>query len=243
VRPGDELADIIEWAAARAGFKIKDGDVIAIASKMVSKALGRVVELAKVRTSARARRLAKKFSIPAELCQLILRESGKVLGGVPGALLTINGGILIANAGIDRKNAPRGSAVLWPKNPHRVADSLRLEIESRVGKKVGLIIVDSRLSPMRLGTTGIALAASGFRPVQDYRGKSDREGRRIRLTVHSLADDLASAAHLVMGEGDEGTPIAIMRGSPIVLDGRVGKLTIPEDRCIYMSAFRGLRRT
>lgn len=237
VRRGDKIADVVHRAAADAGLEILDGDIIAIASKIISKAQGKTTYLGRVRPSQRANRLGRRFSIQPALAEVILKESTRVYGGVPAAVLTLKHGILIANAGIDRKNAPKGAAALWPSNPRRVAESLRSEMRSKFGRNVGIVIVDSRLTPLRLGTVGVALATAGFTPIKDYRGKRDLEGRHIQMTVHSLADDLASAAHLVMGEGEEGTPIAIVRGSQIALGGRTCSLTIAESKCLYMNAF------
>lgn len=240
---GEDLANFVANAIFHNGLQVEDGDIIVLASKIVSTAEGRIIELAKVKPSTKAKRLAKQFQLDPSFAELILKESDKIYGGVSKALLTLKNNILIANAGIDRKNAPRGSAILWPRDPRDAARKLRRALQARFGRRLGMMIIDSRLAPLRYGTMGVTLAASGFQPVRDYRGKIDLYGKKIMITLHSLADDLASAAHLVMGEGAEQAPICLIKGAPIELtDEDVDELVIPEEECMYMRALTGRRQ-
>lgn len=112
------------------------------------------------------------------LAQVVLNEADVVLGGVRGFLLTVRQGILTANAGVDLKNSPTGTAILWPVHPDRSALALRTSLERSANVRIGVVIVDSRVTPLRLGTTGLAIGLSGFQSVKDYRGKCDIYGRR-----------------------------------------------------------------
>jgi coenzyme F420-0:L-glutamate ligase len=160
-----------------------------------------------------------------------------VVGGVKGALLTVKNGDAVANAGIDRKNAPEGAVVLWPRKPDLSASSIRRSIQRRSGNNVGVVIVDSRVSPLRLGTTGFAIGSAGFEPVEDLRGTSDLFGRRIEITLRAIADGIAASAQLVMGEDSDQIPFAIIREAPIKFgDGHgVRSTKLAWNQCLYMS--------
>jgi coenzyme F420-0:L-glutamate ligase len=156
---------------------------------------------------------------------------------VKGALLTVKNGDAVANAGIDRKNAPDGAVVLWPRNADLSARKIRQSIRLKSGKNVGVVVADSRVSPLRLGTTGFAIGCAGFEPVEDLRGGVDLFGRRIEITFRAIADGIAASAQLVMGEASDRTPFAIVRDAPVVLSNghgiRAAKLAW--NRCLYMS--------
>jgi coenzyme F420-0:L-glutamate ligase/coenzyme F420-1:gamma-L-glutamate ligase len=192
--------------------------VLAVASKLASFAEGRIVDLSEVTVSSQARKLAVEWSIDRRLGQLIIDQADQIIGGVQGFLLTITHGILTPNAGIDLKNSPTGHAALWPKDLDRSANKLRKCLESRFHVRLGLILVDSRVTPMRLGTTGLAIGVSGFSPTKDSRGHRDLFGRKVKVTQMALADDLASAAHLLMGEAEERVALVLIRNAPIHLD-------------------------
>ena len=240
IRPGQNLAEIILEAIHGQGLELQDGDIIAVASKAVSTATNRIINLKEIKPSRKALELASKYSLEPEFVELIMRESEKIYGGVERAILTKKNGILTVNAGIDHKNVPDNCASLWPLNPQLEADTLRQQIEVKTGRKVGVLIVDSEVSPLRLGTRGFALAISGFKPVRDYRGEIDIYGRRIAVTLHSMADDLASAAHAVMGESAEQIPAVLIRDAPIFLDenAKSEDLRIESKKCVYASSFR-----
>jgi coenzyme F420-0:L-glutamate ligase len=175
--------------------------------------------------------------MPAEFVQVVLEESEKIYGGVPGALLTLKDGQATANAGVDRKNAPGNAVVLWPRDALASAKRLQKELKEGTGKNVGLVIVDSRVTPLRLGTIGVSLASVGFKRVRDFRGKPDLFGRCARITFQAVADGIAGAAQLLMGEARESTPFVLVRGASVEFDGRGGEAEtrLSEKDCLYMS--------
>jgi coenzyme F420-0:L-glutamate ligase/coenzyme F420-1:gamma-L-glutamate ligase len=135
---------------------------------------------------------------------------------------------------------PVGSVVLWPKYAEGWTKNIREEIMLKTGKRIAVLIVDSGLIPLRRGTTGLALAVAGFKPVIDHRGEKDIFGKPLVITQHSVADDLASAAHLLMGEAAEKTPIVLIRDAPIVFDEGIygsASMMIPSNECLFMSTF------
>ena len=235
-KPGDDITATIIKAATDQNIDIEDGDILAVASKAVGTAQGRIVELSSVKPSARARDLGEKFDLQPEYVELIIREADRVYGGVTKALLTLKNGILTPNSGVDRKNAPRGSVVLWPKNPQLTAEQIRIEIVERINKRIGVLIVDSRVTPLRMGTVGIALGVAGFEPVRDCRSGKDIYGKPILTTRHCLADDLSSAAHMVMGETSERTPFVLIKGASVEMteSSDANALNIPMEECLYL---------
>jgi len=238
LKPGDSLQESIADALRLGQIRPHNGDIIAVASKVVAIVEGNMVRLSSVRPSKRARRLAQRYKMDPEFVQVVLNESDKVYSGVNGALLTLKDGDAVANAGADQKNAPLGHAVLWPRDSDKTSRRLRAQMEGRYGKKLGILIVDSRVTPLRLGTIGLALGCAGFAPVRDLRGSADLYGRRARITVHAVADGIASVAHLVMGESKEQTPFVLVRNSPAMVDGRNrsrSSMLLPSRECLYMS--------
>jgi coenzyme F420-0:L-glutamate ligase len=159
---------------------------------------------------------------------------------VKKAILTLNNNVFTVNAGIDNKNAPKGYAVLWPKNPQRSAENIRKELMQHTGKRIGILIVDSTVTPLRWGTRGLAIGVAGFQPVKDYRRTHDLFEKEIVITLHAVADDLASAAHLVMSEGAERTPLAIIRDAPVTFSEKINAdmMKIVFKDCVYMGAFK-----
>ncbi len=152
------------------------------------------------------------------LAEVVLSEADEILGGVPGFLLTIKNGTLTPNAGVDLKNSPPGTATLWPLNPDESAQRLRSHLERRYKTRIGVEIVDSHVTPLRLGTVGLAIGISGFLPVLDSRKKSDLFGRTIKVTQTDVADDLAAMSHMLMGEAAERVGAVLIRGASVTLD-------------------------
>jgi len=215
----------------------RNGDIIAVASKVVSLSEGNIVSLRKVRPTALARRLGRKFEMPPEFAQVVLNEADALYGGVPGVLLTLKNGNAVANSGVDRKNAPGDSVIPWPADPHRSAERIRRALNRKLRKRIGVVIVDSRVTPLRLGTTGLAIVCSGFQPVRNSRGIKDLYGRKVQITLHSLADGIAGAAQLLMGETRETIPFVLVRGAPVHVGGTkdLNSMTLPVKDCLYMS--------
>ena len=240
MKTGDNIVEATTRSLKRQDLQLENGDILALASKIVAYAERRVAKLTDVEPSEKAKQIAEKFSLRPEFAELIVREADKIYGGVRKAVLTLKNGVLTANAGIDNKNAPVGSVVLWPKHAEEWAKSIREEIMRKTGKRIAVLIVDSGLMPLRRGTTGLALAVAGFKPVIDHRGKKDIFGKPLVITQHSVADDLASAAHLLMGEVAEKTPIVLIRDAPIVFgEGIYGSasMMISSGECLFMSTF------
>jgi coenzyme F420-0:L-glutamate ligase/coenzyme F420-1:gamma-L-glutamate ligase len=239
VEKGDDLVTLIVRALKEAKFRLRDGDILVIASKVVSLSQGRLISLDSIRPSRRSRILAKRYSLEPEFAELVLRESDEIYGGVYRALYTLKDDILTANAGIDHKNVPARAAVLWPQDPGRAAAMIRGRILSLTGKRVGVSIIDSRVSPLRAGTIGVTLGAVGFEMVRDCRGKADLYGKPLLITKLAVADDIACAAHLAMGEVAERTPLAVVRGIPPATKGqRAGTMIMPPKLCLFMGVFK-----
>jgi len=235
IKAGDDLPSIILDAMNKQKLNIDDGDVLAIASKAVATVQNRLKKIDSIKPSGKAKKLAKKYDLEPSFVEIVLQEAEKVYGGVSKALLTLKEHVLTANAGVDHKNAPRRHVVLWPKKPFQAAEKIRKEILVRTGKHVGVLIIDSRVTPLRMGTTGLALAVAGFEPVRDCRADKDLYGNSISITRHALADDLASAAHLIMGESNEQTPAVLIKNAPVRLTDKVkpSSVLIPAEQCLY----------
>lgn len=240
VKAGDNLVEIILEALKEQNLQLEDDDILVLTSKIISYAEKRLVKLGEVKPSEEAKNVAQKFSLQPEFAELILHEADKIYGGVEKAVLTLKNGMLTANAGIDNKNAPLGYVVLWPKNAERCAKNIRDEIKRKAGKRVAVLIVDSGLVPLRIGTTGLALAVAGFKPINDTRCEKDLYGKPLIITRHAVADDLASAAHLLMGEAADKTPVVLIKYAPVNFDDSVygsADMMMPFNECIFMRAF------
>ncbi len=230
--------DVAELIEERLGVDLRDGDVLVVSSKFVAVSEGRVVALKGVKPSPRAEGLASAYRMDPRLCELVLRESDDVLGGIPGFLLTVKEGLFTPNAGIDKSNVKHGRVVLYPRRPQLSAWRIREALRFSLGVRVAVIICDSRLSPTRRGTIGVAVAASGIEGIVDMRGRTDLFGNVLKVTSQAVADDLSSAAEVLMRESDEATPVVVVRGvSPDLLretEYPSRKFSIPVEECVYM---------
>ncbi len=240
-----DLLAVISEALKAAPDGLRDGDVLAVSSKYAAISEGRVLRMAEVVVTEQAAALARRYHMQPVMAQLVLQEADHIFGGIEmGFLLTAKTGILSPNAGLDRSNIPKGHVVLFPAQPYATAARIRAGLRRRCKVDVGVVLTDSWLVPGRLGTSGVALATAGFRPVQDERGKQDLFGNPMAVTQRGLADTISSATQLVMGERDEATPLAIVRGSGVVLDDApvsVTDVAIPWQQCIYVESLtRGL---
>ncbi len=220
VKPGDDLATVILGALAASQEKLCDGDVLVVAQKIVSKAEGRIVRLASVSPSAEAQSLARKVNKDPRLVELILRESSEVVRYRRDVLIVAHRlGFVMANAGIDHSNVEQGAgddtALLLPENPDATCAQLRQTIKTLTGADVAVIINDSQGRAFRNGTVGVAIGASGLPALSDLRGHADLYSRKLQSTEVAIADEIASAASLLMGQADEGQPIVVVRGIPI----------------------------
>lgn len=213
VGAGDDLAALIASAARSAGTPVRPLDIIVVAQKIVSKAEGRTVRLSGVVPGPEARRVASQSGRDARLVQVVLDESKRIVRMSRGVLIVeTRHGYICANAGVDASNVPDGDVVtLLPEDPHASARRIRDGLGRTAGVEVAVIVSDSFNRPWREGSVNVALGVSGMRPLLDQRGAVDDHGRVLRVTVVSLADEIAGAAQLVMGEV-RGTPVAIVRG-------------------------------
>lgn len=220
VAAGDDLADLVLGAATASGERLQDGDVLVLAQKIVSKAEGRTRDLATVAPTPEAATLAQETGKDPRLVQCILDEAEKVLRHRPGVIVAEHRrGWVLANAGIDRSNLDPDAlgadrVLLLPADPDRTCADLRRVVRERSGADVAVIINDSLGRAWRLGTVGAALGAAGLPALLDLRGQPDLFGRRLESTQVGLADELAAAASLVMGQAAEGRPIVLVRGLP-----------------------------
>jgi coenzyme F420-0:L-glutamate ligase/coenzyme F420-1:gamma-L-glutamate ligase len=217
VRAGDDLVSIVVDGLARGGLQPRDGDVLVIAQKVVSKAEGRSVDLATVVPSTEAIKLAEEIQKDPRLVQLILSESVRVVRARPNVLIVEHKlGFVMANAGIDQSNVanPDGPqmALLLPVDPDGSAETLRLQLSQRFGARLAVIINDSFGRAWRRGTCGVAVGAAGLPSLMDLRGNPDLFGRTLQVSITGHADEIAAAASLVQGQGAEGQPVVLVRG-------------------------------
>lgn len=242
VKIGQHLDEVVFAALKKHDLRLAKGDVVAVASKVVSTCESRLQDLDNVRVTRPAERLSHKWGIDRRLAAIVLNEADHILGGVRGFLLTIKNGILTANAGIDLKNCPVGSAILWPKNADESARLLRRSLERDYRARLGVVVVDSRVTPLRLGTVGLAVGSSGFHPVRDHRGTPDIYERKIKVTRTNIADDIASSAHLLMGEANERIGAVVVRGAPVCLEKVEGsrKTRLSVSRCLIASSMKNI---
>jgi coenzyme F420-0:L-glutamate ligase len=234
-----DLTTTLIDALRAAGETLQQGDVLAVSSKYAAISEGRIVRLDSLVITPEAETVAARYSMNPRIAQLVLNEADHVFGGIPGFLLTFKDGILSPNAGIDRSNIPNGYAVLFPKDPYGSAAALRTGLRARLGVDIGVILTDSWLMPGRLGTTGVALATAGFKPIQDERGKIDLFGNPMQVTQRGIADTICAAAQLVMGERDEATPLVIVRNTGVPLTDEpitAADVSIDWHWCIYVQS-------
>jgi coenzyme F420-0:L-glutamate ligase/coenzyme F420-1:gamma-L-glutamate ligase len=216
VRKGDDITGLILDALLRAGLTLQAFDILVVAQKVVSKAEGRLLHLSRLTPSPRAAELAEQTGKPPQLVEAILRESGEVLKAKHGVIVVEHrSGHVLANAGIDQSNSESAdpqTAVLLPEDADASAEAIRKRIFEVFGGPIGVIVCDSIGRAWRLGTVGHAIGAAGLPSVIDRRGMPDLNGRPLEITISGFADAVAAAAVLLMGEGDEGRPVVIIRG-------------------------------
>ncbi len=218
VRPGDDLLQLLEQALSVASSPtLRDGDVLVVVQKIVSKAENRYVDLTTIEPSMEARELAQRCRKDARLVELVLRESTEVVRAVPDVLIVRHKlGFVVANAAIDQSNLPNDGdrALLLPIDPDASAEALRSRIKQRLAINVAVLISDSFGRPWRMGVSGVCVGCSGLSSLVDLRGTLDRHGRALQVTQLAVADQLCATATLVCGEAAEGKPMLIIRGVP-----------------------------
>ena len=220
------------------GDRLESGDVLVISSKFVAISEGRVMSLHEVKKSEYALELSRMYDLSPEFCELVIRESDEIIGGVSGFILAIKDGLLTPNAGIDKSNIERGKVVLYPRNALESAETLAETMKFHRGLDIGIVIADSRLMPTRRGTVGVAISAVGIEGILDLRGTPDLFGNVLRVTSQAIADDLCSGAQILMGEANDAVPVVIVRGLKSRLLKKASysskSFSISTDQCLYL---------
>ncbi|MDH3445576.1 MAG: coenzyme F420-0:L-glutamate ligase [Deltaproteobacteria bacterium] len=234
VARGDSVGRLICAACDGEGIVLSDGDVLVVAQKIVSKAEGRLVDLAQVRPSARAMELARHSDKEPALVEVILGESrGIIREGGKALVVETHHGFICANAGVDQSNVGQHRVTLLPKNPDGSARRIRDEIREQTGRQPAVIISDSFGRPWRLGTVDVAIGIAGMKAIKDERGLKDRYGYQLKAAVAAVADEIAAAAELMMGKR-EGVPVVIVKGCEIEKEeGSVKDLLRPEAEDLF----------
>ena len=241
IRRDDNLADIVVNALISTRIELQDNDILVFAQKVISKAEGRAVNLTTVTPSPRAIELAQQTEKDARVVELILQESNEVLRTRVGAIIVEHKlGFVCANAGIDHSNVAGvgDSAEEWvlllPAEPDRSAETMRAEIKSKTGKSIGILIIDSHGRAWRNGTVGVAIGIAGIPGLEDLRGKPDLFGYTLQVTQVGVADELAAAASLMMGQASEGTPVVHVHGFPYPMRaGKLKELIRPKEQDLF----------
>jgi coenzyme F420-0:L-glutamate ligase/coenzyme F420-1:gamma-L-glutamate ligase len=242
----DNIVDVIIDSISKDNINIHNDDILGIAETPLGTTEGRVVKLSDVIVKQKARKLAAQYELIPEIAQLVLDEADEILGGIPHVLLTIKNNTLMANAGVDKSNVPSGYASLLPSDSKSSAIRIRNEVKTRLGVTIGVLVIDSRTQPLRMGNIGIALGVAGFKPIADDRGKKDLFGNELRITRRAVADNLASACTAVMGESNESIPAVIIRDAPVEyveesIDSSM--MWISPEKCMYMAIFKQWQNT
>jgi len=238
IHAGDSVADLLADAADRQCGGIRDGDILVLAETAVATAEGNIIDLSTVAPSQRAQELGEKYRMDPRTVEVVLQESDSVVGGIAGFLLCMKAGTLLPNAGVDASNAPPGCVTPLPRDPDRSARAIKTTIDQRYHARVAVIIADSRTHAMRLGCSGVAIGCTGITAVIDDRGRSDLFGRTLEVTQRAVADNIVSAAELVMGEADECIPAAVIRGIGLPIGDQTGVESIAADACLFMGLLR-----
>ncbi len=241
IQPGDDLPVYLQEGLAAEHIDLRDGDVLVLAQKIVSKAEGRLYNLTEITPSKQACELAIKVEKDPRFVELVLRESSEVLRTRPGTIIVEHRlGFVCANAGIDHSNVagnygnPEDWVLLLPQNPDRSAEVIRDKLEALNKVSLGVMIIDSHGRAWRMGIIGTAIGFSGLPGLVDMRGKPDIFGYKLRITEIAAADELAAAASLLMGQADERIPAVHVRGFPYPLrQGSLAEMIRPKDKDLF----------
>lgn len=237
IRRGDHLADIILKSLHESNQELQDDDILVLAQKIISKAEGRMVNLASIHPSPRAIQLGEETEKDPRVVELMLQESSEVLRSRKGVIVVEHKlGFVCANAGIDHSNVMGAGdsneefVLLLPEDPDTSAKQLRDQILRSTGKRIGVMIIDSHGRAWRNGTVGICIGLSGIPALVDERGWHDLFGYTLKATIVAVADELAAAASLMMGQAAEGTPVVHVRGFPYPLgEGSLAEIIRPKE--------------
>jgi len=238
IKEGDRLAELVCDAAEKQGTPIQDGDVLVVTHVVVSRAEGNVVNLDEVQPSEFAKKIGEEYQKDPALVEVVLRESKGIVRMGNGNLITeTRHGFVCANSGVDRSNVQgeRNVAPL-PKDPDRSAENIRQEIRKLTKHKVAVIVSDTHGRPLRMGEINVAVGVAGMKPIRDRRGEKDLFGYVLRVKQTAIADELSSAAELVIGQADEGVPVAIIRGYKYLEaeDAKATELIRPREKDLFI---------
>lgn len=237
IKKGDNIGKLIVEATKKQNNSIQPNDVVVVTHVVVSKAEGNVINLDQVEPSEKAKEIAQKTNKDPALVEVILQETKDIVRVGQNSIITETvSGIICANAGVDRSNVSGDRNVVpLPKNPNASAEGIRKEIKRLTGANVAVIVSDTHGRPFRLGEINIAVGVAGFKPIRDRRGEKDLFGYTLRIKQTAIADELASAAELVIGQANEGIPAAIIRGYSYQTDENAGatSLTRAKERDLF----------
>jgi coenzyme F420-0:L-glutamate ligase/coenzyme F420-1:gamma-L-glutamate ligase len=241
IQNGDDLVECIIHSLSSTDITLQNNDILVFAQKIISKTEGRIINLSSVRPSNQAFELAAQCGKDAHLVELILQESKVILRVRPGTIIVEHRlGFICANAGIDHSNVTPSNiedenfVLLLPENPNISARLIRKKIELESGVQIGVMIIDSHGRAWRLGVVGASIGFSGIPGLIDMRGQSDLFGGKLRITEIAVADELAAAASLVMGQASEGYPVVHVRGFPYPLrEGNINELIRPLESDLF----------
>jgi len=238
IKEGDDIGELICKTAERQGTPIQEGDIIVVTHVIVSRAEGNVIDLDGVTPSDFAKNIATQFNKDPALVEVVLREAKAIVRMGDGHIIAeTNHGFICANAGVDRSNVPgeRNVAPL-PMDPDSSARRFRERIRQLTGKDVAVIISDTHGRALRNGEINVAVGIAGMKPIRDRRGETDLFGYTIKIKQTAIADELSSAAELVIGQVDEGIPVAIIRGYPYGKseEATARDLVRPKEKCLFL---------
>ncbi len=210
---GDDIAKLILSALKKQNIPLENGDILLIAETLISKAEGNIIDLEKIEVSEEAIKVAKQCKKDPKLVELILNESNEIVTIGPDFIITeTSHGFVCANAGIDESNVEEGLATPMPKNPDKSAENIHNIIKNESNKEIAIIITDTQGRAFRNGAVGVAIGCSGISPIWERIGEKDLYGRELQTTEIAVADELAAASSLLMGQANEGIPVVLVRG-------------------------------
>jgi len=214
IKKGDNLGQLIVETAKKQNTPIQEKDVIVVTHVAVSKAEGNIINLDQVTPSERAKEIAQKINKDPAMVEVILQETKDIIRIGQNSIITeTKSGVICANAGVDRSNVSGDRNVVpLPKNPNASAQNIRQEIKRLTGANVAVIVSDTHGRPFRMGEINVTVGVAGIKPIRDRRGEKDLFGYVLRIKQTAIADELSSAAELVIGQANEGIPAAIIRG-------------------------------